>query len=319
MSSIRLYLGALVLAAGPLAAQGVKQDSSRRAVPEPPRSREEATPFPLQVGVAGGALSYEGGRQEQALGAVVRWAATPWLALSATPTAVHVKEPSALAVGAVDGRSGIVDLPLDATIEHAFQAPWSPGVAVALGVSLPLGDTATGFGAGKVGYSASGGVGFSPLSRVWVHLGAGRSLTDVAMQSAFSNGTGWGDASAGVSVTERLEVNGGYSSDLGAADSAVGHSRAINGGLSYVVRGPATLNVSASRGVSGLAPRWSLAVGFGTAFPYLNHLGAGSPLGGLSDTFGGGTHGLDGGTTGSGTGTGTGGSTTGRGRGRKTL
>ncbi|MFL5617011.1 MAG: hypothetical protein ACJ79A_01295 [Gemmatimonadaceae bacterium] len=316
MSSIRLYLGAMVLVASPLAAQVAKQEHLPAA--SAPQAEEEAKPFPLQVGVAGGALSYEGGRQEQALGAVVRWAATPWLALSATPTAVHVKEPSALAVGTFEGRSGIVDLPLDATVEHGFQAPWNPGVAFALGVSLPLGDTATGFGAGKVGYSASAGLGFSPLSRVWVHLGAGRSLSDVAMQSAFSSGDGWGDASAGVSVTERLDVSGGYSTDIGAVDSTVGHSRSINGGVSYAMRGPTTFNLNASRGVSGLAPKWSLAIGFGTAFPYLSHLGAGSPLGALSDTFGGGTHGL-GGSTGTGTGTGTGGSSNGKGRGRNAL
>ena len=171
-------------------------------------------------------------------------------------------------------RSGIVDLPLDATLQHGFKGPWSPSVAFALGVSLPLGDSATGFGAGRVGYSASGGLGFSPASRVWVYLGAGRSLTDVAMQSAFSNGSGWGDASAGVSVTDRLGVSGGFSSDIGAVDSTVGHSRSINGGFSYVVRGPTTINVNASHGVSGLAPKWSLAIGFGTAFPYLSHLGA---------------------------------------------
>jgi hypothetical protein len=312
MSSFRPYLSALVLVASPLAAQTAKQES-RPAAPAPRTGEEEAKPFPLQVGVAGGALSYEGGRQEQALGAVLRWVTTPWLSFSATPTAVHVKEPSALTVGAYQGHSGIVDLPLDATLEHGFKAPWSPGVAFALGVSLPLGDTATGFGAGKVGYSASAGFGFSPASNVWVHLGAGRSLTDVAMQSAFSGGTGWGDASAGVSVTERLGLSAGYSTDFGAVDSTAGHSRSINGGLSFVVRGPTTFNVNASRGVSGLAPKWSLAIGFGTAFPYLNHLGAG-PLGSLSDTFGGGTHGLDGGGTGAGTGTG--GSSNGRGRGR---
>jgi hypothetical protein len=313
MPSIRLHLSALLLLASPLAAQSAKQEAVPTA-PAPRQDEEDAKPFPLQAGLAGGALSYEGGRQEQALGAVVRWVATPWLALSATPTAVHVREPSALVSGTYQGASGIVDLPLDATVEHEFAGPWSPGLALALGVSLPLGDTATGFGAGKVGYSASAGVGFSPVPRTWVHLGAGRSLTDVAMQSAFSNGSGWGDASAGFSVTDRFGINGGYSTDIGAVDSTIGHSRSLNGGLSYVVHGPTTMNVSASHGVAGLAPKWSLAIGFGTAFPYLNHVGAGSPLGTLSDTFGGGTHGLGGGTAGSGSGTG--GSSSGRGRGR---
>src|SRR5215213_2584920 len=314
MSSIRPCLGALLLLASPLAAQSAEKEQPAPAVGTAEGDEEKA--FPLQFGVAGGALSYEGGRQEQALGAVLRWVATPWLSLSATPTTVHVKEPSALTAGTFVGRTGIVDLPLDATVEHGFKAPWSPGVAFALGVSLPLGDTATGFGAGKVGYSASAGFGFSPAERVWVHLGAGRSLTDVVMQSAFTSGTGWGDASGGVSLTDRIGVSGGYSTDLGGVDSTVGHSRSINGGLSYVVKGPATVNLNASHGVSGLAPRWSLAIGLGTAFPYLSHIGAGSPLGALGDTFGGGTHGLDGGTT---TGTGTGGSSSGRGRGRSKL
>ena len=313
MSSIRLCLSALIIVAGPLAAQSAKQEGPAGAAAG--RQEGEVKPFPLQVGVAAGALSYEGGREERALGAVARWVATPWLSLSATPTMVHVKEPSALGGGAFDGRSGVVDLPLEATLQHAFKGAWSPGVAFALGVSLPLGDSATGFGAGRVGYSASGGLGFSPSSRVWVYLGAGRSLTDVAMQSAFSSGSGWGDASAGVSVTDRFGVSGGFSTDIGGVDSTVGHSRAVNGGFSYVVRGPTSINVNASRGVSGIAPRWSLAIGIGTAFPYLSHLGAG-PLGALGDTFGGGTHGLDGG---SGAGGGGGGPSSGRGRGRKTL
>ena len=311
MTSFPRCLVLLILAASPALAQTPSKGDS--AV-----TSEEAThKAPLEFGVAGGALSYEGGRQEQALGAVLRWITTPWLSLSATPTAVHVREPSALAVGSFERTSGIVDLPVDATLSHGFSAPWSPGVALALGVSLPLGDTATGFGAGKTGYSASVGLGFSPAERLWVHLGAGRSLTDVAMQSAFTSGSGWGDASAGVSLTERFSVSGGYSTDIGGVDSAVGHSTSIDGGLSLLVKGPTTLNVNASHGMSGLAPRWSLAIGLGTAFPYLNHLGAGSPIDELRGTFGGGTHGLGGGT---GTGSGNSGNAGGtRGKGRKAL
>lgn len=316
MFGIRPYLGVLLLVASPLAAQSLEHQSLGAA---PVGQDEEVRPFPLQFGVAGGALSYEGGRQEQALGAVVRWVALPWLSFSATPTMVHVREPSAT-VGTFQGRTGMVDLPLDATVEHSFDVPWNPGIALALGASLPVGDTASGFGAGKAGYSAGAGFGFSPSSRVWVHLGAGRSLGDVAMSSAFSAGTGWADASAGVSVTDRFGLSGGYGTDLGAVDSTVGHSRSINGGVSYVVHGPTTFNLNASHGVSGLAPKWSIALGLGTAFPYLNHLGAGSPIQSLQSTFGGGTHGLGGGTTGTGTGSGTGGgSTNGRGRGRGAI
>jgi hypothetical protein len=310
MTLLPRCLVALTLAASPAFAQASHPADSTKS------SEDTARQTPLEFGVAGGALSYEGGRQEQALGAVLRWVTTPWLSLSATPTAVHVRQPSATLVGSVEGTTGIVDLPVDATLAHDFKAPWSPGVALALGVSLPVGDTASGFGAGKTGYSASVGLGFSPAERLWVHLGAGRSLTDVAMQSAFASGSGWGDASAGVSLTERISVSGGYSTDFGAVDSTVGHSTSVDGGLSLVVKGPTTLNVNASHGMSGVAPRWSLAIGLGTAFPYLTHVGAGSPIDALRGTFGGGTHGLGGGTTGSGPGnSGSGGN----GRGRKTL
>lgn len=309
MTSFPRCLAALMIAASPALAQTSTRTDSAGG---------EDTPrvLPLEFGLAGGALSYEGGREEQAVGAVLRWVTTPWLSFSATPTAVHVREPSASLPGSFEGASGVVDLPIDATLSHDFNAPWSPGVAVALGVSLPLGDTASGFGAGRAGYSASMGLGFSPAERVWVHLGAGRSLTDVAMQSAFTSGSGWGDASAGVSLTERFSVSGGYGTDIGGVDSTVGHSTSVNGGFAVVVKGPTTLNVNASHGMSGLAPRWSLAIGLGTAFPYLNHLGAGSPIDQLRNTFGGGTHGLGG--TGSGN-SGNAGSSSGRGKGRKTL
>src|SRR5215213_1413324 len=105
MSSIRLYWSALFLLAGPLGAQSVKQDSAATAPVSSQEDEVAAKPFPLQVGLAGGALSYEGGRREQALGAVVRWAATPWLSVAATPTMVRVREPSAVA-GVVQTTSG---------------------------------------------------------------------------------------------------------------------------------------------------------------------------------------------------------------------
>ncbi|HEX7978230.1 MAG TPA: hypothetical protein VF461_06485 [Gemmatimonadaceae bacterium] len=312
MTLLPRCLLALTVAASPAFAQTSQHADSSAT------SEETAHRTPLEFGMAGGALSYEGGRQEQAIGAVLRWVTTPWLSFSATPTAVHVRQPSATVVGTVVGTTGIVDLPMDATLSHDFKAPWSPGVALALGVSLPVGDTASGFGAGKMGYSASAGFGFAPAERLWVHLGAGRSLTDVAMQSAFASGSGWGDASAGVSLTERFSVSGGYSTDLGGVDSTVGHSTSLDGGLSFVVKGPTTLNVNASHGMSGVAPRWSLAIGLGTAFPYLTHVGAGSPIDALRGTFGGGTHGLGSGATGTGPGN-SGSAGGGNGRGRKAL
>src|SRR5437868_12002247 len=216
MPSMPRFVPLVLLLASPLAAQSVK-GKEPAAVTAPHEDADENTPS-LMFGIAGGALSYQGGREEQAMGVVVRWATTPWLSLATTPTMVRVREPSVS--GTIQTSSGVVHLPIDATLSHGFHVPWSPGVALGLGISLPLGYTATGFGAGKVGYSVSTGVGFSPSERLWVHLGAGRSLNNVSMRSAFMSGDGWGDASAGVSITERLSLNGGYSTDLGAVDTA---------------------------------------------------------------------------------------------------
>jgi hypothetical protein len=265
------------------------------------------------VGLAGSALSYDGGRDEQALGAVLRWAPVRWFSLSATPTTVRVRE-AVVGTLSTSSRGGLTDTPIEATIAHGFAASWSPSVAASLSVTLPTGDTASGLGSGTVGYATSGGVGFSPAEQVWVHLGAGRSLTRFSVQSAFSSGTGWGDASAGVNITDRVSMSAGYSSDLGAADSSLGRSTSIEGGASLGVGRAGTVNLTASRGLTGAAPRWSIALGVGTAFPYLNHLGGSSPSAMLQQSFGGGPHGLG---NGNGNGGSSGTSNSGRGHSKK--
>lgn len=299
-------------------------DTTGTAAVDTPDTDEEGVPLGLQFGVASGALHYGAGRSEQSLGAVVRWAPLRWLSLSATPTGLHQSTP-AIGTTVAESRSGLVDLPVDVNVSHGFAAlPFAPTLSAGVGATLPVGDTASGFGTGSVGYSVSGGLGFAPLPRLWVHLGAGHSLSDFSVQSALTAASGWGDASAGVAVTDRLSLSGGYSSDLGAADSTIGRSTSVNGGLAFAIRGPVTLNVSGSHGLGGAAPAWSFAMGVGTAFPYLSHLGSGSLTGMLQETFGGGTHGLGNGTgagKGVGNGKGSSGSTThgnsgGRGRGR---
>jgi hypothetical protein len=318
---LAIALAGLALAASPTFAQ-------RPAKPAPPAVKADTTEDdsaddtessgrPFLFGVAGGALNYDAGRSEQALGAVMRWVPARWFSLSATPTSVRASE-SATATLPSTSRSGLTDIPLEATLSRGFAGvAWNPSVAGSLGVTLPVGDTASGLGAGEVGYSVSGGLGFAPAEGVWVHAGAGRSLTRFSVQSAFSSGSGWGDISAGTSLTKHVEVSAGISSDLGAVDSTLGRSRSVEGGMSFGIGRAGTLNLSASHGMSGIAPKWSFALGMGTAFPYLSHLGGGSTNATLQQTFGGGTHGLGNG-KGSGTGTGTTTTTTGgRGRGRK--
>ena len=326
---LALTVVALVAASLPAMAQRPAQPAPKK--PSPPAAApadssdddsgddEDGGVRQFQFGVAAGALNYDAGRAEQALGAVLRWAPVPWFSLSASPTSVRAQEAATSSLPS-STRSGLTDIPLEATLSHGFAGvTWRPSVAGTFGVTLPVGDTVSGLGSGVVGYSASGGIGFAPAEGVWVHAGAGRSLTRFSVQSAFSSGSGWGDVSAGAALGKHLEASAGFSSDLGAVDSTLGRSRSVEGGMSFGVGRAGTVNLSASHGVSGVAPKWSFALGVGTAFPYLSRLGGGSTNETLQQTFGGGTHGLGNG-KGSGTGTTTGGTTTttsGRGRGRK--
>ena len=111
-----------------------------------------------------------------------------------------------------------------------------------------------------------------------------------------------------------MEATAGFSSDVGAVDSTLGRSTSLEGGLTYGLGRAGTLNLSASHGMTGVAPQWSMSVGVGTAFPYLSHLGGSSPAAILQQSFGGGTHGI-GNSSGKGNGvSGTSSSNPGRGR-----
>jgi hypothetical protein len=251
----------------------------------------------LQYGVAAGALQYGAGRSEQALGVVFRWLPVRYLSLSITPTTARVREPGLTATSGDVIRSGLTDMPVEATLSKSFAGALSPSVSASLGASLPVGDTASGLGAGEMGYSMSGGIGLVPATHVSLYVGAGRSLTGFSSQAAFSSGAGWGDASLGYAMNDRASASGGFSFDIGAVDSTLGRALSLDGGASFVIGGGRTLNINVSHGVSGSAPSWSMALGFGTAFPYLNHVGARSADPSLTNTFGGGTHGLPNGAT----------------------
>jgi hypothetical protein len=299
MLPLRYQLAALMLAVTPLAAQNAPTPSPVAADSAEANVDDEGVRLGLQAGLATGALHYKEGRSEQALGALIRWAPTRWFSLAGTPTGVRVEQPVSTTARSVS--SGLTDLPIEATLTHTFPVAYKPTVSGSFGVMLPVGDTAGGLGTGRVGSSLSVGLGFAPTDRIWTHLGAGRSLSGFTTQSAFTGSDGWGDASAGLSVSERYSLSAGFSTDLGSYDAALGRSISVNGGVDVAVVGATTLHLNAGHGLGGAAPTWSLGAAFGTAFPYLNHLGAGSSLGRANQAFGGGTHGLgSGGTPGSG-------------------
>ena len=282
----------LLLLAAALPARAQSTEPTPHPVAEPDDTltddqAEEGRPG-MQYGFASGALGYKTGLSEQTFGVIARWVPVRWLSLSATPTMARVSAPATSTTGAYS-QSGFEDLPLEAAVSHGFGGSYEPTLSGSLGMSLPLGDSASGFGSGSLSSSVNVGLGLVPVHGVWMHLGAGRTLGTL---SAFSTSSSWGDMSAGTDVNDRVGVSGGFSTDLGSVDPAIGRSTSLESGLSFHVADRSTLNVAASKGLSGAAPNWSLAIGFGTAFPYLNHLGSsGSSMRTLNSAVGGGSYG----------------------------
>ena len=237
-------------------------------------------------GVTGGAMTFPDGRAQQSAGAVFRFHLPYGLAIAATPATAHMQYPTAIGGGTA---SGLTDLPLSFSVDHDIpHTPVSLGAEFA--ASVPVGDTATGFGSGKVGYSLSGGVNFSANDRLSFHVGAGRPLSDFSFQSPMGgSSSAWGDAEASYQLNDRFGVSLSMDSDLSSQDS-LGASRAIGAGLSVALVGPTTLTITGGHGVSGAAARWTTAVGIGTDFAWIGSVASSSAMQRVVAALGGRSH-----------------------------
>ncbi|CAN5900928.1 hypothetical protein BH11GEM1_BH11GEM1_29720 [soil metagenome] len=243
----------------------------------------------FRFGVATGALQYDGGRSEQTVGAVVRWAPARFFSLSASPTVTHQRVVGATSGAVATSSSGLTDIPVTATLSHVLRGAYTPVVVGSLGMTVPVGDTTGGFGAGAAGYSVSVGVGLSPTEATWMQAGLGHVLSGFGARSAFTDGSSWIDVGGGRTVTDRVSVDAGYSTDVGTADAATGRSSSLSAGMDFALARGLSINLATTRGLGGVAPAWSMSLGFGSAFPSLGHAAGGGTLG---QNFGGGTHGL---------------------------
>lgn len=274
----------LALGVSPLLAQSksahqpsdtARSDSTKLDEDEPSRR--------FTYGVTGGAMSFHDGRVQQSAGAVLRFHLPYGLAIAATPATARMQFPTAVGGGTV---SGLTDLPIGLSLDRDIpRSPVSLGAEFA--ASIPAGDTATGFGSGKVGYSVSAGVNVAANDRLSFHVGAGRPLSDFSFQSTLGGSSStWADAEASYQLNDRLGVSLSADGDLASQDS-LGAARIIGAGLSYALIGPTTLTISTSHGVSGAAPRWTTAVGIGTDFAWIGSIASSSPMQRVAAALGG--------------------------------
>ena len=247
----------------------------------------------VTTGLSFGGVNYEGGRSERATSASLRWRALPWLSFGMTPTFARASQPNAVITRPATTRSGLTDLPLEASADHTFDMSLSPSVNMGLSVTLPVGDTASGFGSGAVGSSVSLGGGLALTDKLGIHAGVGRSLTDFSIQSTF-NGTSseFGDAGLSFQASDLLSMSMGIDGDIGALDATYGRAASLSGGVSIGLPILNSLSLNASRGISGATPNWSFSIGVGTDFASIGSVSMQGAASRLRRAFGGGTHGL---------------------------
>ena len=235
-------------------------------------SGAEAQSSTVSYGVTAAAFGWQDGHQEQALGAIIQLTPTRWLSLGASPTLLRV-----IGVDGSESRFGITDLPVYAGVFHSFEAPWRPTLGFAGVASLPTGDADQGLGRGKSLVSAQGVFAISPLSALTLRAGGSRLLrVGDSAPSGMPTTSLFGDAVLLASARTNLSV--GYAMELrGEAPATYDPARAINAAMVHSLFGPVVLGVSAGRTIQGMGPRWSFAVGIGTAFAGLSPVGATSP------------------------------------------
>ena len=273
----------LLLSVFPVAGPLLAQDSSAVAHPSILAS---ASPR-VTAGVTTGTMRFADQRVQQGVTGVLRYRVIGGVSVAASPTFARVAFPSTLGGGAV---SGLTDLPIELSGDHAFAAPWTPTPGFSLGVSLPIGDQQAGFGTGGVGTSAGLGLSVSPLDEFSAHVGVGKSLNDYSLNSTLgASSAAWGDVDVSYQVFEHFEATVGVDGDLAAQDT-VGAARIVALSLAANVGGPYTVTLSGGHGVSGPAARWTFAIGFGTDFEGLQALGSSSPIQRFMRALGGQSH-----------------------------
>lgn len=247
----------------------------------------------VTTGLSLGGVNYEGGRTERATSASLRWRALPWLSVGMNPTFAHASQPNAVITRPATTKSGLTDLPLEVNADRTFDMSLSPSVSLGVSVTLPVGDTASGFGSGGVGSSVNLGGGLALTDKLGIHGGVGRSLTDFSIQSTF-NGTSseFGDAGLSFQVTDHFSMSAGVDGDIGAVDPTYGRAASLSGGMSVGLPLLNSLSLNGSRGISGATPTWSFAIGVGTDFAAIGSVSMRSAARRLRNAFGGGTHGL---------------------------
>jgi len=271
MRSLPILGGTLAIIVVFTARVGVAQSSQLRRADSTVARTDDAAPQ-FSTGVTAGAMSFTGGRNEQALSIVMQFRPIPWLSFSAAPGFGRTT------LGTLSSQ-GLTDMPLASAAQYsAATLPWSPAFTGFLSTVLSTGQSGSTLGIGRTSLAAGAGLSVSPVSHTHLSADASRPITI---------GTGNGSADFWISrsfgsITPSL----GYSAEIGTADSAASLARSVAGGVAFSIAYPITLAIDGSHGLSSGAPKWAVSVSFGTAFSGISPMTGGSIFGRLKNAFG---------------------------------
>src|SRR5260370_2650314 len=197
-------------------------------------------------------MHYHGGRNTSGVAATLQYSPQTWLTLSATPGLGHTS------LGRTSS-SGLTDMPLSVGASHAVgDLPLSPSICGSLYTSLFFPDTTKALGVGRNSVGASAFLSAWATDKLNLTAGGSHPLTSNAgngsldLESAYSLG--------------KATANLGLSSEVGRADSGATLARSLAGGVAFAVKGPLTLTIDGSHGLTTGAPTWTFSVGCGTPF-----------------------------------------------------
>ena len=250
----------------------LRAQSSQPAASAANQDESQERPPAFATGIGVGAMRYHGDRTSSGLAASLQYSPRTWLRISATPGFGHT------ALGR-SSSSGLTDMPLSVGASNSLaDLPLAPSISGSLYTSLSFSDTTKLLGVGRNTVGASAFLSAWATDRLNLTAGGSHPLTanagngSISLESAYSLG--------------KATANAGFSSEVGRADSGATLARSLAAGVAFAVRGPLTLTIDGSHGLTTGAPTWTFSVGFGTAFAGVSPLNASSPLRRLKGVLG---------------------------------
>lgn len=270
MRSLPILGGTLAVVVLFSAQLGLAQSSKPRDADSTVVRSDDRSPQ-FSTGVTAGAMSFTGGRSEQALSILLQFRPVSWLSFSAAPGFGRTT------LGTLSSQ-GLTDMPLAAAAQYsATTIPWSPALTGFLSTVLSTGQSGSTLGIGRTALAAGAGLSVSAVSHTYLSADASRPVTA---------GTGNGSADVWISRSlGRITPSAGYSEEIGRADSAATLARSIAGGVAFSIAYPITLAIDGSHGLSSGAPKWAVSVSLGTAFSGISPM-SGGIFGRLKNAFG---------------------------------